>query len=566
MPLLRSALWITAIAYAINFLVLGFLVGPFDYDHLGSYYEIAWRFWMTGQGTPQFNPFLQGGRTLGGDPQIPLFNPFFLLVPVLGAVWTIKIELLMQLALGLWGLRAIARIFSFSSEKELWLIFLFACSGGVVSRFLVGHVTLGFFLCLPALLALSYRKNFFLYTLLLIYCALHKPNFFLQLAILLGFETVFRSFTERSLKPLGFFAAALFFAVGITAVTYLPAMKYFRDFPRPDNGAIQWTPPYTLFFNLFLPLKTLPKIFYGERFIPRHEYNQALSPWALALAALSLWNWKRLPPKLKALSLTALMAAVLGCGAPSQGLSLWPFSWFRAFFPGFSSIRVAPRFWFFTGFSLMMLSTFSFKLPAKKKETALFILLGILPLLVPMIINLSKTTFQARETQWASRSQITAEPAWVKNSIDRTLPPIREGNGALLSIDNLSFPISDLLREGPHLSTTSSIPLDVSTKWLGWSSFEVKARAPATASDHPPFSLSFNLNSHPYWQVTSKAKEKVKIISSRTDLLTLQADSGEIDATLHFRQPWVREGLLISLTSLFVFLVFAFLAIRRSSR
>src|SRR3989338_4794773 len=100
---LQVGMAVVVAAYAINFLFLGFLMSPFDYDAMASFYEVAWRYWRYDTGLPSFNPFLCGGRPLSGDPQTPLFNPFLLLVPLLGAVWVVKIELLFQLVLGVLG-------------------------------------------------------------------------------------------------------------------------------------------------------------------------------------------------------------------------------------------------------------------------------------------------------------------------------------------------------------------------------------------------------------------------------------------------------------------------------
>ena len=103
-PLLKLSLAIVIGTYVVNFAVFGDRIGPFDYDHLSSYYELAWRYWISSPGVPQYNPYFCGGRTLGGDPQVPLFHPGVLLVPLLGPTRVIKLELLMQLALGVYGL------------------------------------------------------------------------------------------------------------------------------------------------------------------------------------------------------------------------------------------------------------------------------------------------------------------------------------------------------------------------------------------------------------------------------------------------------------------------------
>ena len=154
---LKVALAILVFTYLVNFIFLGFFIGPFDYDHLSAYYELAWRFWVQSPGLPHFNPFLCGGRTLGGDPQIPIFHPLVIFIPILGATWTIKLELLAQIFLGTWGLHRWLLNWKVERTGCLWGVFLFLSGGGVVAKALVGHVTLGSYLLLPLFFLLSYR-------------------------------------------------------------------------------------------------------------------------------------------------------------------------------------------------------------------------------------------------------------------------------------------------------------------------------------------------------------------------------------------------------------------------
>ena len=57
MRYLKFGLGALGLLYVVNFLLLGFEIGPFDYDHLSGYYELAFRFWQQGE-FPGFNPYL----------------------------------------------------------------------------------------------------------------------------------------------------------------------------------------------------------------------------------------------------------------------------------------------------------------------------------------------------------------------------------------------------------------------------------------------------------------------------------------------------------------------------
>ena len=246
---LQRALYLVGLAYAACFFLAGPWVGPYDYNHLSGYYEIAWRFWKTQSGLPQYNPFLCGGRTLAGDPQIPIYHPFTLLVGLLGPTVVVRWEMLAQIALGAWGMLRLLTYFELPRANRLWGTLLFVAGGAVLARFEVGHVTLGFLFLFPLFLYLSYRiasnrdvaRSFCWYLLLFIYCGLYKPNFFAYAVPLLGIEAAARAFFQRRPRVILAFGAAALLAAGVDAISLLPAADYFARFPRTAAAEAKWT-------------------------------------------------------------------------------------------------------------------------------------------------------------------------------------------------------------------------------------------------------------------------------------------------------------------------------------
>lgn len=372
---LSLALRASIALYAVLFLGLGFLIGPYDYDHLSSYYDIAAKFWLHSGGVPHFNPYLCGGRTLGGDPQVPIFHPLVALTLIFGPTWIIKAEMVAQLAAGTWGLVRCLKLWNLERERIVWAVFLFLVGGSTFSRFLVGHVTTGFFLLFPLLLYFSYRlqpastgsrKLFFWYTLALSYCTLYKPNFVVYGLPILACEATLRSLLIRNLRPLWMLGLGMGVAGLVNAASILPAWNYFSSFPRLDDHATKYIPFKTLIASLILPLRTFPNGWYGPVFLQRHEYTVCLGPAALWFAVRGLRDFRKFSPELISLVLTGALFALVGLGSPDMGISIFPYGWLRPWWPGFSSIRVPVRFWFATYLALIVLSARGFSFPRRK--------------------------------------------------------------------------------------------------------------------------------------------------------------------------------------------------------
>lgn len=564
---MRYALYFILGCYLINFFFLAFLIGPFDYDHLSGYWEIAYRFWKTHQGSPQFNPYLCGGRTLGGDPQIPIFHPFLFLLPVLGPTVLIKWEMLGQLALGICGLRGMLKHLKVSDPGKAWAVFLYAAGGGAIAKFLVGHVTLGFYFLYPLFFYLSYhlqiwqgtrsRLILFLYWLLFIYCGMYKPNFVVYGLLPLLIEVTVRSVLKRNLRPLFYFGMGSLLCGLLNASHYLPSWKYFADFPRTEGAFPYSVPFFTLLANLLLPLKSIPKAWYGEQgFLQRHEYNVFLGPVALFFVFRFFKTKQNWNAEWVSLALFVLLSAILGLGTSQTEFSLFsPYTWARTIWPGFQTIRVPTRFWYGVYLGLILFSAASFSWPQKRKFQLLVFTLGMLPLLIMASVNLFKTSVFATHTQFSPNRSFPSEFSWVPGSLSRddSFTELRRGVGVLECVENLENFRCRSLTEGPLLK--SSTPLDSwKTHWENWSSFSISAHSKSATQ------LSLNLNHSPYWHFQGTGAH---IISQNGEPLTFQIEKGPVAGHVKFIQPLEKEGLWISAVAAFCYLAFGwFWAVR----
>lgn len=522
--------------YVFHFGVLGFLIGPYDYNHLSAYYDLAVRFWRESPGLPHYDPFFCGGRTLGGDPQIPIFHPLILVSTFLfGPSVTVKGEMLAQLALGAWALNRWLTLWKVSPEGRLWGGTLFLGGGFTVARFMVGHVTLGFYFLFPVYFLLSYQAcatkrfvkspSFWLTALLFTYCSLYKPNFLIYAAPTLLFEAVLRSILTKSFRPIVLFLWAA--AVGTLAcgVTLLPSRDYFAHFPRTPEAIFRSSPFWSFLANLLLPLKTVPKFLYGSNFMMRHEYSVFLGPVGLWFA------WKsRKAFGTEAASKLSLMGFGAFCALLGQGYTeniFTPFHWFVGWWPGFASIRVPVRFWFGTYLALIVFSAVGFSWPKKRWSRGLVVLLGLVPLVASAFINLSKVAWYHSGPQ--SSPPRVHRPLIEQVHADPNMPyaALRQGYGVIECVDNVEAYRAQL--------PVSQIP---KMEWASWNRFLVRGVFEKATI------LRFPINHHPYWSAEGYA-----IVSKLGEPLSVEVPPGEVVVALTFRQPLVLFGLGVSLAT-----------------
>ncbi len=515
---------------------------------------------MESPGLPHFNPYFCGGRTLGGDPQIPVFHPLVLLVPLLGPALLLRLEMLAQLALGTWGVWLCMKRWGYPAANRIWGCLLFAAGGATIARYLVGHVTMGFFTLFPLVFYCSYRLSEASppstsrwrasYVLLFLYSGLYKPNFFIYGAPLLALEAFFRSVFTRSFRPIAFCAAGLILTGLLCAVTLLPASEYFAQFPRTSDGGAKAIPFYTLIAALLFPIKTLPASWYGPVFLQRHEYSVFVGPVAVGFACLAL-RARSLPREAWGLAAMGVFSAVLGLGNSSMAFSLAePFSWFYAFWPGFQSARVPTRLWYGFFLAMLFLSAAGWRVPRTIWGVWVVGVLGILPLVAQATANLIQPAWFASQPQWEPRRQYPSSIVQVHADQDAPYTALRLGQAVIECADNIEAWRSPAVVEGDTLALSRESGL--LAEWRGWNVIAIRGHAINAQR------VELNLNHHPYWRVTSGSST---IISTAYSRLAIEVPAGNAEVTLTYTQPKVTEGAFISLGTLVLVLMIEMLRI-----
>jgi dephospho-CoA kinase len=501
---------------------------------------------------------------LGADPQIPVFHPLVFAVGLLGPVWTLKWEMLAQLTLGLWALNNWLKRWHVDETGRLWGLLLFAGGGFTVAHFMVGHVTLGFYPLLPLYFLLSHRlcdrreldrrlpSAFFL--VFFLYCTLYKPNFLIYAAPPLFIEALCRSWLMKSFRPLLLLIAGTAAGALVSAVSLLPASQYFAEFPRVYDATTKHTPVYSLIANVLLPLKAIPAAWYGTDFMQRHEYSVFLGPLAVFFAFCAMR--RRNPRQNEAYALVAyiLSSAWLGFGADSQENFPSLYALLQPIWPGFSSIRVPVRFWYGVFLGIAVFSAVGLKWPTHRGKQAVVWIFGVLPLLANAGINLGKITWFSSQPQWQparAASQFSQE----HSQPDFPYSQVRKGAGVIECVENLQANRAPQLKPGGLLDFQSEKPLSFQGSWLSWNHIRIVVESAENNR------VVLNLNHHPYWKLQG---DKMKLVSTSSQPLTLETSAGLSQADLVFHQPYLAMGLEISLFAVSFLVVWVFFFFRRS--
>jgi dephospho-CoA kinase len=564
---LRLALGAVLVAYLITSGVLGFQIGPYDYNHLSAYYEIAYRFWQWGQTHSMqwvagFNPYLCGGRTLAADPQTPVYHPILLLVGALGPVWALRLEMLVVFFLGTVGLIRWLRWYGLTNEQVAWGALLYTAGGAVVAKFLVGHVTLDFYFLYPWMFYLSYRacdargqrayRFYAIYAAVFVYAGLYKPNFVVYGLLPLLVEAILRSILRRSVRPLLLLVAATCISGLVQSASALPAMDFFTRFPRAREHAFVWAPTYAFFSNLILPLKTIPKALYGDFLYLPHEATLFIGPVAFLFALVGISRSPR-KPEWQALAGMAFFCFLLGLGFRRHEFALFsPFSWFEGIWPGFSSIRVPVRFWFGAFVFFILLSARGFRLGGQSKRLAVWVL-GVLPLVVFSFYHLGKTVAGQESALGFPRQYGVDFTQQNIEDLNRPLRSVQADVGAIECVPNMEIAQARDLHPGSLLQTEGA--KDSHNKWKDWSHAQIQANAVAGQV------VRFNLNHSPYWKWSGSP---AAIVSRPGERLALAPKGADLAGELRFEDPLVRTGLVLSAIGWALLLLLFIIAFGRS--
>jgi hypothetical protein len=219
--------------------------GIWDWDFYQCLFEAARISIVEHHQLPLWNPYLNGGFTLVGHPQVRAFNPSFGLVLAFGTVYGIKVSVLIYLLIAQWGAYLFARAEQLSRPAAFVAALVFSLSGWYSQHIAHGHAPWLGFAWTPFVAAALARSEseIRLRTLALggvaygftlldggPYAVGFPPLF-------LGFYGAMLAIRSRTLRPIVAGVAMGLLGAAIAGIQLAPILETFLAYPR-ETGAV----------------------------------------------------------------------------------------------------------------------------------------------------------------------------------------------------------------------------------------------------------------------------------------------------------------------------------------
>jgi hypothetical protein len=565
-PNWRLILFIAAaVPYLAPVLVHWGQVGRYDFDQIAVFNQIALWWYGLGDFSSTWNPFLCGGATLVGNPQIPISHVNLPLYALFGPVNGMLVAMLLWMTLGYWGMYRFARSYGVDRAYSS----LAACAW-VLNGFFVGnmgnmHIITAACFPIPLLFFLNRRlvetndpKHLALSiaSLFLLSVANHHFLTYNFIFIPLHFLAEARFGTHRaSGKTIAGYLLGTVLILGGMAHFIVPAMAWSRDFPR--YMPIHFENPLQLFGGLLFP----GPIFNFERTDPSHNYYFLIGPvlfWFLVKDGFRLLARKR---DLRPLMIVCAVAFLLALGSfRSRGSPIpSPFDLIKIYIPGFKAVRVPSRYFFnaVPGFLLASVLALKAWLTPKKPEPktlALWFAAVLIPLWAFCTWHWWARaykggpfyTYERKENYVSNRFQ------WVDTDAGGMLKAIAPDTGVRNCYEALEIP------RAPGLSLDKgllvSAPEDALLTRSSWSRMRVAFDRPLRRGAE----LVFNFNHHSGWKSDGEGGA-ASVVSTSGELLRVKAERGVGAFSLRYEDhSW---GLGLRISAVFWLLLAAFLTV-----
>lgn len=550
------------------------LVGSSDFDQFAVFNQIVLWWHQLGDGSVTWNPFLCGGATLVGNPQITLVHPHVAWIALFGSVNALGVSLVPWVVAGFFGMRALARDHGLRTEVSNGLAAAWTANGFVVAHLGSMHAMFWAFLLLPVLAFLHRliaregdRRALAVYPFVVALLGLYNFQFVAYglpfAALHFGLELLYAPgrWSARAGRGAGY-GAALMLALGMMSLFLLPGLAWNREFPRFKPA--QAVHPLDLLQMVALPVPLVS--FHRDH--RAHEYMLTLGP---VLFGLALWGLRRGAARRAQPTLLVTVAAFVtavgtwtAAGLPAVG----PFDLLRRFVPGYQAVRVPARFFVHGLMGLLIAAGFGWQDWIDERRwgpRARWALAGVA--VVPLLL-FGFGYYQFRLYRSIEGVQ-TPRPAFVASDFHWAPPGrgramyevLRPNVGVLDCYEALEIP------RAPELSHERGLVLDtdfdVDIERLSWGEMVIRLRSAPGETGH----LKLNFNHHRGWTVMASDGAAAIVSSSRQPLtLRLGPDVGFVRIR-HLDPSWAR-GVSASAVSLALAVGFGatLLLTRRRSR
>jgi hypothetical protein len=567
----KPFVWFVAVllSTALPFLLHWDSIGVADYDQFATFNQIALWWHSLGDYGVSWNPYLCGGATLVGNPQIPLFHPNMIFYRLFGAGNGLGMVLIPWMAGGFWSMWKFGRVYGLRPKPAGWIAVAWAVNGYFIGQLGSMHVMYAPYYLLPAFFlvnrAIARDGNW--RALAVVPFMFTFPSFYNHHFLAYGFGFVlahflFEAFAARRERGIvlkvGLYLVAVAIAIGSLAMFMLPNLSWLSEFPRLMPASFE--PPLSLIQMLFFPVPLI------EFDLPNDQFERyyTLGPVLFILFLVSLRRRVFRRPGLGPLLLVGIAAFgfALGTLVASGGPPILPFDALRKLVPVYRSIQVPSRF-FINAIPIILLMTGLVwqdlidegRWSAARSRW----ILGFA--LVPLILfNFGYFQFSLFSQERSTDRHLAAEPAgpfeWGPPGYEFRMMRILEPNvGVLDCYEALEVPQAEDLR-AEHGFVLDGGPT-VEVERANWGEFLLRAESPA--------SVRFNFNHHRGWRVID-TDGTVDVVSSNREPFAVTMSEGTY-ARFRYEVPSWALGVKVTLGALAVAFLFAIgcLAVARRS-
>jgi hypothetical protein len=600
------ALWLAVpLAYLLVILLLASRVGIKDHDqHLVFHSLQYWNSRLFGI-AKQWTPVMCGGLSMAADPQVPVFSLAMSLGYLVGPLAGIRLATVAYLAVGWLGTYLYAGLLTSDRHTRALAASLFIGNGFFAARLSEGHIPFLPFLAIPLALwtlhettrrvqqttSLALRTALVATVSLLLGAGASvaldgSPQTIAYAFPVLGVYVLTLAVARRSFAPLALAAGALLVALPLGAAYLLPMLSGQQASPRLTDDA--FTNPLVLAYYLLIPGR--------GRVIPApgggHEYTLFIGPLLAWLAWRQRFRWRELVPTELARPwiATSAVALLLGVGSLTAiGLPrfLSPFDLLRPL-PGFRSIGITGRFWFFLALPLALwcavaVADYARSRVSRRRLAATMIAILALQIgfqiegLASHLLESDAPTPVEMQGLFEGEAERIEVVEIGDTPQSKTITPRR---AALDCYNNADFERPDLV-PGNTLVRTAELagaatpvePLGLVGLFPTWSSILLRSSPAAATSPAPDAEVAITLNHafHPFW--TPSAGRVFRTPEGNLAIEVSSASLAHDGVLLRFRDEASDRGLVIAqrawaiwLAAVAVLLPLTMRASRRHSR
>jgi len=296
--------WTALIIFAIISLAVFFPIfsnisywGQGDWDQHFFYNEVPRQTILDFHEIPLWDPAQCGGNVLLAHPESVWLSPFFIFVLIFGTVLGLKIQILLHMILGMFGMFLLSKHLKIKTISCYIPPIIFMLSSWFMLHLFVGHTLYLTMVYLP--FALLFFLKSFEKPKLIIFSAIALVLMFFGggtypfvFAILfMAIFSLFSSIKDKELVPIKRIAIIIVLTLLLGAVKFIPSYFFIGEnsYPLDDSQPVSFSTLATGLFSRDQDIKD-SREFYSEFIVPHREYQQG-SLKEIFLEITTVWNW-----------------------------------------------------------------------------------------------------------------------------------------------------------------------------------------------------------------------------------------------------------------------------------